>query len=596
MLQDIGLLSLSAGKTVTPYRENDVALYFQDNWKVNQHLTVNLGLRYEYFGQAVNLLHNESVAQQTGPNPFWDTSLPLSATTFPYINPNHRNVEPRIGFAYAPGALPKMVVHAGFAINVDPAFYNIFLATAHSAPLVNANTFVCDGTAPNCLPANGLTYATVQATNASRLPTGIDPRTEPQTNVPTNFRNPMAETYTLGIQYQVAPSAVAEVRYVGSHTFGQFQSLNTNPDLLDVQAYFPGYGAGLPVCTDPTATGYTRENCNYSEVNTVGNTAFNIYNALQTSLTIRNFHHWTGTASYTYSRGVSNTTGIYSSGSGGNTNAFAQDPLNTNIGERGVDGNSYPNIAGIQTTYTEPWFSEQKGILGRLLGGYFLNSFYSYNGGQPFNPYQSYSVTSLPVLGSSIVAAAAANPNSTLYNQVTSNFCDVGFTIEFSGLSPCRPILANRGGALTSVGINVGGGTYENYVTGAVAPRSSFHWLWNNKAEAIALGNPFPGSGRNTLRGNTWNNVDASIGKNFKVKGPVTVQLTMSVFDVLNRAYYGTPDPSVENSWYYPYYGLPTSFLRSTYQGGTSGAAPGDGAYFAGLGNRNIQISGHINF
>jgi hypothetical protein len=593
MLQDIGLLSLAAGKTSIPYRENDFAFYFQDNWKVSQSLTVNLGLRYEYFGQAVNLLHNESVAQQTGSNPFWDTSLPLSATTFPHINPDHRNVEPRIGFAYAPSALPKLVVHGGFAINVDSAFYNIFLTAAHSAPLVNANTFVCDG---NCLPANGLTYTTVQAADAALLPTGIDPRTEPQTNVPTNFRNPMAETYTLGIQYQVAPSAVAEVRYVGVHTFDQFQSLNTNPDLLDVQTYFPGYGAGLPVCTTPTATGYTRENCNYSEVDTVGNTAFDIYNALQTSLTIRNFHHWTGTASYTFSRGISNTSGIYSTGSGGNTNAFAQDPLNVDIGERGVDGNSYPNVAGIQTTYTEPWFSEQKGILGRLLGGYFLNSFYSYNGGQPFNPYQSYSVTSLPVLGSPIVTSEAASASPTLYNQVTSNFCDVGFTIEFSGNSPCRPILANRSAPLTSVGINVGSGTYENYVTGAAAPRSSFHWLWNNKAEAIAMGNPFPGVGRNTLRGKTWNDVDASIGKNFKIKERLTMQLTMSVFDVLNRAYYGTPDASVEDSWYYPYYGLPASFLRSTYGGGTSGAAPGDGAYFAGLGNRNIQISAHVNF
>ena len=54
---------------------------------MTRNLTLNLGLRYEYFGQSVNELHDLSVKQQTGSHPFWDTTLPLSATTFPYINP-----------------------------------------------------------------------------------------------------------------------------------------------------------------------------------------------------------------------------------------------------------------------------------------------------------------------------------------------------------------------------------------------------------------------------------------------------------------------------------------------------------------------------
>ena len=92
---------------------------------------------------------------------------------------------------------------------------------------------------------------------------------------------------------------------------------------------------------------------------------------------------------------------------------------------------------------------------------------------------------------------------------------------------------------MNTVGINAGQGVYENYVTGSIEPRDSFHWLWNNKAEAIALGKPFPGVSRNTLRGATWNDWDASLGKNFKATERVTVQLTMNVFNVLNRAYYG---------------------------------------------------------
>ncbi|MGA3035388.1 MAG: TonB-dependent receptor [Terracidiphilus sp.] len=307
LLQDSGLLGLSEGKTVIPYTEWDYGVYFQDNFKVSSSLTLNLGLRYEYFGQAINLLNKESVAQQTGSNPFWSTSLPLSATTYPTSNPDRRNIEPRIGLAYTPSNMPKMVVHAGFAMNVDPAFYNIFLDAAQAAPLILADGAIpcgpgagVDGANVNCIPSSGnFTFGPVQAADDSLLPTGGDPRANPYWLVQKNFRNPMDETYTLGIQYQVAPAAVAEVRYVGSHTFGQFQSLNTNPDILDVQnGGFPNYGSGISVCTDPTQYGYTRPNCDYGLVTTIGNTAFNIYNAMDASLTVRDFHHWTGTASY----------------------------------------------------------------------------------------------------------------------------------------------------------------------------------------------------------------------------------------------------------------------------------------------------------
>jgi hypothetical protein len=580
-LQGNGTLTLAEGPTTLAYKEPDYAFYFQDNWKLLQNLTLDLGLRYEYFGQAVNLLHTSSVAQQTGPHPFWSTALPLSATTFPYINPDHRNVEPRVGLAYTPKGLAKMVVHAGFAINVDPAFYNIFLNAAQSSPVVNANTIVCNGTTVNCMPSSGtLNLGTVQATDSKYLPIGGDPRLNTTLLIPTNFRNPMAETYTLGVQYQITPAAVWEVRYVGSHTFGQFQALNTNPDVLDVQSAFANYGPGASPCTNSGDTGYTRENCDYGLVETVGNTAFLIYNALQTSLTVRDFHHITGTAAYTYSRAISNTSEIFSTGAGGNTNAFAQDPLSSDIGERGVDGNSYPSLLGVQLTFSDPWFSKQNGILGRLLGGYFLNTFYQYNGGQPFSPSQAFSVTS-----SNVSIPATDSPQVAA--EVTSNFCDLGFARTFG--SQCRPILANNSAPISSVGINVGNGVYENYATGAVGPRSSFHWLWNNQAEALAMGNPFPGVGRNTLRGDSWNDLDASVGKSFKAAERVSAQLTLNVFNVMNRAYYATPDLSIEDS-------VPGLFMTNTFTGYNAGTAAGGGAYYAGFGNRNIELSAKISF
>jgi hypothetical protein len=581
-LQGAGTLSLAAGNGTIPFREKDMAFYFQDNWKVMRGLTLNLGVRYEYFGQSVNLLHDESVKQQTGPNPFWDPTLPLSATTFPYTNPNYRNVEPRVGLAYNPSRWPKLVVHAGFSMNADPAFYNIFLNAAESAPLVNQNTIVCNGTTVSCVPSGGLTTPTVQAADVQFLPVGLDPRVDPQYIVPKDFKNPMTETYSLGVQYQVAPSSVLDLRYVGAHTFGQFQALNANPDILTVQSAFPSYGAGLSLCTDPAAIGYGRLDCNYGVETETGNTAFMIYHALQSSLTFRQFRKTvTGTVSYTFSRAITNSSEIFGTGTGGgatggNASAYAMDPLNPNFGERGVDGNSYPQIVGLQLTFTEPWFSKQEGFMGRLLGGYFLNTFYQYHGGQPFTPLQQRAATS----------SAITIPNPADTAQVTSSFCDFDFAANFG--RQCRPILANSAAPLQSVGINVGGGVYEDYGTGAIADRSSFHWLWNNQAEAIALGTPFPGVGRNTLRGNSWNALDAAIGKNFKMTERVSVQLTMNVFNVLNRAYYGVPNANVENAG--------GTFLTNDFTGYNPGTVAGAGAYYAGFGNRNIQLGGHINF
>jgi hypothetical protein len=239
ILQGVSQTLLTEGNVTSHFTEPDFALYFQDDWKVTPTLTLNLGLRYEFFSQSINLLHNESVKQQTGPNPFWDTSLPLSATTFPYVNPYYKNIEPRIGFAWSPGIVPNLVVHGGFAINVDPAFDNIFINISSGTPVSNAGSFACDGVTIQCVPSGGLTFATVQAADLKFIPTGSDPRQNPYNNVYSNFRNPMAESYTLGVQYQVARAGVAEVRYVGNHTFRQFQSLNTNPDIAAVRHSFP---------------------------------------------------------------------------------------------------------------------------------------------------------------------------------------------------------------------------------------------------------------------------------------------------------------------------------------------------------------------
>src|SRR5205823_10621765 len=70
-------------------------------------------------------------------------------------------------------------------------------------------------------------------------------------------------------------------------------------------------------------------------------------------------------------------------------------------------------------------------------------------------------------------------------------------------------------------------------------------WLWNNTDIADAKGTPFPGVGRNTLRANGWDNINASIFKNTKIHERYNLQLQFSAYNVLNHRKLEPPNPGL---------------------------------------------------
>jgi hypothetical protein len=76
---------------------------------------------------------------------------------------------------------------------------------------------------------------------------------------------------------------------------------------------------------------------------------------------------------------------------------------------------------------------------------------------------------------------------------------------------------------------------------------SSVHWILNDETAALILGSPFLGVGRNTLRGQTINNVDAGIFKNTKVSEKITVQFQANAFNLFNRQFRGVPDAFIDD-------------------------------------------------
>src|SRR3984885_816253 len=137
---DPALTSVTLGNPDLDFREYDSFYYLGDDWKATNHLTLNLGLTYSYYGQPANLFHNNDTKQQTGGSPFWSPNLPASVTTFPSIPAPKNSWGPSVGFAYTPDwggwlfGREKTVIRGGYRLSYDPPFYNIYLNIASSAP------------------------------------------------------------------------------------------------------------------------------------------------------------------------------------------------------------------------------------------------------------------------------------------------------------------------------------------------------------------------------------------------------------------------------------------------------------------------------
>ena len=162
------------------------------------------------------------------------------------------------------------------------------------------------------------------------------------------------------------------------------------------------------LCSDSTQPGFGRSNCNTSNLGYVTNGGWANYNGLQLNLASKNYHGVTGTVSYTWSRSLDNTTDVFSTAAAGNTNAFSQNPLDPNVAERAVSGNSYPNVVGLALSYELPKFSASNSFVSRLINGYTLSSFYRYNSGQPFNAYRPLGSTALPATRASATEYSTA--------------------------------------------------------------------------------------------------------------------------------------------------------------------------------------------
>src|SRR5262249_25034421 len=150
-------------------------------------------------------------------------------------------------------------------------------------------------------------------------------------------------------------------------------------------------------------------------------------------------------SAYTYSKTLDNVSEIFNTFGGGNTLAFAQNPVDTNKGEYSFSGLDYPHTWSITFTEQLPFFREQKGFFGHLLGGWGASYNHILQNGQRYTPAQ-------------ITAVAAVSDLGGLYpgQPFTGDFYDFGFIGGIAGLDLARPFLGSLSAPATAVGIFAG--------------------------------------------------------------------------------------------------------------------------------------------
>ncbi len=573
-------LGLTDGPPKFNFKEYDIAAYAGDDWRVKSNLTINLGLRWEFSSQAINMLHELSVANQAGSTPFWSTAAPTSVTTVPEIPNQYKYFGPTVGFAWKPHlfgmASEKTVIRGGYRITYDPAYYNIFLNVATAAPVVNAGTIAGASCTAPCLVSSGFLGSDVRAAHLIDIPRGVNPGTRNNTRVATNFREPYTQEWTLGVQHEITSKMVLEVRYVGNHVIGNFQTVNANPALNGLVA--SGFSSFIPSGVAPCATAGApgqpdgRADCNFTNVRNRENTAWSRYSGLQSEFRVQNWHGLSGAGSFTWSKTLDNSSEIFSTGAGGNTVAGAQNPFDISRGEKGLSGLDFPKIAALYLIYDLPFYKSQKGFLGKLMGGYQANALWHFASGQLWTP----------------TAIAGAN-----------TACQNSFDTNFYGFSTCRPFLGSVSAPVDTVGRCTNAaltncGLADFYTGNSIA---AAHWIYNDNTAAAFFKTPYGNVGRNPgVRGQAVSALDFSMFKTTKVTERLSLRLEAQAYNLFNHMFLGVPDPLIDDLNLANKGSFGNNFFNSSGGRNPNGSGGYTNSTLNGLGRRRIIVGAKITF
>ena len=385
--------SIQAGLYKTYLRENVYDWYLTDDFRALSNLTVNYGLRYEYFGpysekngRLVNLTGFTSVTPVTTgvgcvtPNGVSyataaGTVICAAGGSASLVNPDRAMYAPRVGFAYRPKFDAKLlkdtVVRGGYGINYNTGQYAIFARSlSHQEPfsVTQTNAVATPTTAnPNPAPTGCVTNSTTTTTNMT-LANGFGCSTTQaiQNNyaVDKNYRLGMVQIYNSNIQRTLPLQIVFNIGYSGS--------MGRN---LDVVGSPNGTPSGT---TTPGVAPFDYEESGASSRS----------NQLVISAQKRQQKGIALGATYTYSHSIDNASGV-----GGAVGTPVQNLFDLNAEEGNSSFDQRHNLTG-NWLFELPFgpnraFFNKGGVTSRMLDGFLLSGTFTIASGNYFTPQYS---------------------------------------------------------------------------------------------------------------------------------------------------------------------------------------------------------------
>jgi len=506
--------------------QNRYFVYAQDTWRATQKLTINYGLRWEFYTpEHVNGKGNggfavlpEGVIRVAGYG-----GIGLNGNTAQ----DWKQFAPRLGVAYEIN--PKTVLRMGYGRSFDiGVFGSLFGHTVTQNLPVLANEVLNSPTNDNktaafnftgtCLPAAGGYDPTICGPTPNQFPivpaNGILPLFGPQGNVSPHIRPdkvvpPTVDAWNATLQRQVTNKLSVEIGYVGNHGSHVFKgdSNSYNPNQASVVGFAQGvsYNERSPY-NKAFTTNYTDQFgvttpvvcCSGQSFGFNGDDGTNQYNALQIKVDQRTFAGWTLNGSYTYSRAYDND-GSY------------QPDLTQGWGRQDYNRDS---VLILTSLYELP-VGKGKHFMGNLgrgadmvLGGWQWNATVIIGSGLPFSPgYANCGIDRdtgpcRPSLNGSFPMGAGSFKGGQVvyFTPETTALCDV------AAAAPCSGGVVTQAGPFTAPGIGNFGNIRRNQFTG-------------------------PGEFES----------DMSIFKNFTITEGIKAQFQAEFFNVFNHPVYALP-------------------------------------------------------
>ncbi len=491
-------------------RYKEAALYAQDTWKISRNVTLNLGLRYEYYGTQHNkhpgldsnyYLGSGSTFQQQVAN--GSVQIAGSSPVGGLWVPGSKNFAPRVGLAWDISGDGKTSLRAGWGIGFERNFGNVTFNVIQNPPAYAVLGLTAGVDLPT-IPVSVSNVGPLSGTTGSKVLPAVTLRA-----VDPNIKQAYAHQFSLVLEHQFTPKVLGSVSYSGSAGENLYAITSVNKisagNMYNNVPCTPGSSPGsFGNCT-------ARLNPQYGNINWRGGGGISNYNALIGRVLMRDVAHTgiTLDANYTWSHAIDNLSSTFSAGEEGNYELGFMDPYNPMLDRGNADFDVRQRMV-ISGTWNVPVFKGHT-TADKILGGWEFAPIFTASTGGPFTLYDGSNDYTYYTRAQSITAAL---PRMGVTNVATA--------------TP---------------------DTYNYYLLGST--RFAIGTWANPKTELSDFG-PFPSNllGRNTFyTPGSWN-LDLGLYKNNKLSERTALQLRLEMYNTFNHANFSVNGTTLDVSSY----------------------------------------------